>query len=87
MLTFGYLLKNKDKKDVIKFLKNYNIKYFLWNRDSSFEKIIWANLPNGSNEYKNLTLNNHEFFLDFKRNNMELITEEGGYYLYKLKEE
>jgi len=91
VLTFGYLLENKDEKEMLKFFKQFNIKYFLWrgmnNSENLSERMLWAKMPNGSEEYANFTLDNYKRVIKFKNKHMKLITQEGDFYLYKLKEE
>ena len=90
VLTFSYLLRNNNKKDVYKFLADFNIKYFLWSGMNDSENIsrrmLWAKLPNGSKRYANFTLDNYGRVIKFLKNNTELVKKENNYYLYKLKD-
>ncbi len=89
LLYISYLLKNNTEEHVIRVLKNFNIRYFIWRgyTENISERILWAKQENGSQEYANFTLDNYKRVIKFKNKHMDLVAHEGEYYLYKLKEE
>ena len=88
LVSFGYLLKSKSETDALEYLQQSKINYFLWTGypENFNGRMLDTRLPNGSPEYADLTLNNYKKFIKFKNKYLELVTQQGDYYLYKLKD-